>query len=223
MRRLFLFLGALCAAGLMPVFGQDVIPGNRAGAIPAPVPPLATDMTAPGKVVSADAPLSPGDTISISILEDNQPAWKTIITATGEAEISNLGSVKVSGVNAASAASLIRAHLLKNYYNKCTVEVRLLMKTAGYVRPDKVTVAGKVGRPGPQYFSSANPLKLSEAVIISGTSVYSDLKKVQLTRGGQNSYYNVDDITKGGRTDLDVQLKDGDQVFVRERGWVVTQ
>jgi protein involved in polysaccharide export with SLBB domain len=223
MCRFLLILGALGAAGLMSASGQNVIPKNtRPAAEATPVPAMA-DVAATGKVVSSDSRLIPGDYVSIQIKEDNQDAWKTIVTDTGEVEISNLGSVKVAERTASDAASIIRSYLLKDYYHKATVEVKIIKKAQGFVRPDKVTVAGKVGRPGPQYFNDANPLKLSEAVIIAGTSVYSDLKRVQLTRGGQNMYYNVDDMTKGGKTDLDVQLRNGDQIFVRERGWVISQ
>jgi protein involved in polysaccharide export with SLBB domain len=221
MRRFFLFFGALCAAGLMSASGQNTIPrSTRPAEVPAPVP--ATPMSTGGKVVSMDTPLTAGDYVSISIAEDSDPLpWKTYVTSTGEVEINNLGSVKVSGGTAANASALIRNYLLKNYYHQATVEVKILLKATDTISPDKATIAGKVARPGPQYFNAANPLKLSEAVIMAGTTVYSDLKRVQLTRGGQNTYYNVEDITKGGRTELDVQLKNGDQVFVRERGWVI--
>jgi protein involved in polysaccharide export with SLBB domain len=222
MRRFFLFLGALCAAGLTVASGQNVIPNNTRNPAPeSPSAPPTSDVAATGKVVSADSPLIPGDYVSIKIEEDwDEPDWKTVVTDTGEVEINVLGSVKVSDRTAAEAANIIRNYLLKDYYNQATVTVKIIKKAQGFVRPDKVTVAGKVGRPGPQYFNDANPLKLSEAVIIAGTSVYSDLKHVQLTRGGQNVIYNVEDITKNGRTELDVRLRNGDQIFVRERGWV---
>jgi len=71
-----------------------------------------------------------------------------------------------------------------------------------------------VGRPGPQYFTGSNPLKLTEAVIVSVTNLYSEIRKVRLTRGGRSSDHNVELIMKEGRTDLDVSLQDGDQIFI---------
>ena len=88
------------------------------------------------------------------------------------------------------------------------------------IRPFKVVVAGKVGRPGPQYFTNAGPLSLSEAVVVAGTNLYSDLSKVRLTRAGKSTDYNVEQISKG-KTELDVTLQDGDQVYVPARTWII--
>jgi protein involved in polysaccharide export with SLBB domain len=54
-------------------------------------------------------------------------------------------------------------------------------------------------------------------VIVAGVTAFSDLRRVQLTRGGQNTVYDVDAITKKGQTNLDVKLQSGDQIFVREK------
>ncbi len=217
MRRFFQFLGALCAAGILSASAQNVIPGNKRPPEAEPLPAAPAGEMSSGKVIPADSPLVPGDFVSVQIVEDRQDPWKTIVTDAGEIEISNLGSVKVAGGTAADAASLVRNYLLKDYYKKATVLVKIIRKSATTNRPDKATIAGKVGRPGPQYFNAANPLKLSEAVIVAGTTVYSDLRRVQLTRGGVNTIYNVEEITKGGRTDLDIPLKNGDQIFVRDK------
>jgi len=220
MRQFFLLLGLL-AVGLMPAFGQNTIPGNNRTSAPeaAPVPSV-VPLGGSGKVISADSQLVPMDAVSIRIVDDNEPPWKTIVTDSGMVELGNLGNVKVSGMTANGAASAIRNYLLKDYYKKVTVEVVITQKALSAQRPDKVTVAGKVGRPGPQYFNAANPLTLSEAVIMANTSVYSNLKNVQLTRGGVKQTINVEGITKGGQTNMDIQLRDGDQVYVFEKGIV---
>jgi putative heme-binding domain-containing protein len=78
----------------------------------------------------------------------------------------------------------------------------------------KAVISGKVARPGPQFFTDANPLKLSEAIINAKSTPFSDLRKVRLTRGGQSVEYNVEKILKEGRKDLDVPLQDGDVIYV---------
>jgi protein involved in polysaccharide export with SLBB domain len=110
--------------------------------------------------------------------------------------------------------------LKQKYYHQATVEVGVLRKAVGTVRPYKVVIAGKVSRPGPQYFTSANPLKLTEAVIVAGTNLYSEQRKVRLTRGGNSTEHNVDAIMREGRTDRDIVLQDGDQVFIPAKGIV---
>ena len=168
-----------------------------------------------GMTVSRDTKLTAGDEVTIKIVEDHEPALRTIVTDTGEVELNGLGRVLVSGRSSMEAESLIASYLKQRYYNRATVEVGVVKKALGAgARPFKVLVTGKVGRPGPQYFTGTNPLKLTEAVMVAGTSVYSDLKKVRLSRGGQTSDHDVKSITKDGRTDLDVPLKDGDQIYV---------
>jgi polysaccharide export outer membrane protein len=215
-----LLLGALCA--LLPLSGsaQNTVRGNSPTA-PAPAAialPSAGDTSTVGILVPANSKLSPGDVVSIRIVEDNEDAWKTVVTDTGDVELPAMGSVSVANRTASEASVVVGSYLRGKYYNKATVEFKILRKST--VRPDKVTVAGKVQRPGPQYFTETSPLKLSEAVIVAGTTAFSNLDKVQLTRRGQNTVYNVTEITKRGRTDLDITLQNGDQIFIFEKGIV---
>ena len=168
-----------------------------------------------GITVSRDTKLTAGDEITILIKEDHDPALRTIVTDTGEVELNGLGRVFVSGKSSMEAESLIASYLRQRYYNQATVEVGVVRKAIGQgARPFKVLVTGKVGRPGPYYFTEASPLKLTEAVMVAGVGAYSELKKVRLSRGGRTTDHDVKAITKEGRTDLDVPLKDGDQIYV---------
>ncbi|MEO6789088.1 MAG: polysaccharide biosynthesis/export family protein [Chthoniobacteraceae bacterium] len=172
--------------------------------------------------VSRDTKLTAGDEITVMIKEDRDPALKTIVTDTGEVELNGLGRVYVAGKSSTEAEAIIASYLKQRYYHRATVEVGVVKKALGTVRPNKAVIAGKVGRPGPQYFTGANPLKLTEAIIIAGTTLYSDLRRVHLTRGGHVTEHNVQQVMKEGRTDLDVPLQDGDQIFVPPRPFVLT-
>ncbi len=220
--RLF-FLGAMCALFTAATSAQNTIPGNtRTGPAPAPVPAVvASEAATAGVAVTADSKLVPGDFVSIQIEEDREDPWKTVVTDAGEVEISNLGSVRVLDRTASDAEAVIGAYLRQKYYHRATVRVKIIQKVRGAIQASKVNVAGKVQRAGPQFFNEKNvPLKVSEAVIVAGTTAFSDLRKVQLTRGGRNIIVDVDAIIKNGRTDLDMPLSNGDQIFVRERSWV---
>jgi protein involved in polysaccharide export with SLBB domain len=222
MRSCLHLFGAFCALFTVAASAQNVIPNNNRSAAPAAVTPLpsASEVSATGKIVSADSKLIPNDIVTVQIEEDREAPWKTAITDTGEVDLNILGSVRVAGKTTAEAEVIVGAYLRQKYYHRATVSMKIVSKAQGYVRPDKVTVAGKIQRAGPQYFNDANPLKLSEAVIVAGTTVFSNLSNVQLTRNGQNTIYDVEAITKKGRTDLDVKLQNGDQIFVREKNWV---
>ena len=181
--------------------------------VPAAVPQVG------GVTVPLNTKLNARDTISVEIEEDHDPVLITIVTDTGEVELNGLGRVYVSGRTTTEAAALVATYLKQKYYHQATVKIGIKTKATGTgARPFKVLVAGKVGRPGPQYFSAANPLKLTEAVMVGGTGTYSDMKKVKLTRDGRSTEHDVMAIMKG-RTDLDVLLQDGDQIYVPPVTW----
>jgi len=178
-------------------------------AIPSAVPHVG------GVTVPLNSKLTAGDTISVEIEEDHDPLLTTIVTDTGEVELNGLGRVYVAGRTTTEAAAFVATYLKQKYYHQATVKIGIRTKAIGAgARPFKVVISGKVGRPGPQYFTAANPLKLTEAVIVAGTTLYSELRKIRLTRGGQSTEYNVEKIMKEGRTDLDVSLQDGDVIYV---------
>ena len=170
--------------------------------------------------VSRDTKLTAGDEITVVIKEDRDPPLRTIVSDTGEVELNGLGRVFIAGKSSIEAESAIAAYLKQKYYNQATVEVGVVRKAIGTVRPYKVLVTGKVGRQGPQYFTGANPLKLAEAVVVGVPTLYSDLRKVRLTRGGHSTEHNVQEIMKG-QTELDVPLQDGDQINVPARSIII--
>lgn len=204
---------------LATVGAQNTVPSNRpAGAVAPtpqnPNPAIESTASATGVTVSRDSKLTPGDEVSIVIIEDREPAIKTVVTDQGTVDLSGLGEVRVAGISAPEAEGVISRYLTKDFYHQASVRMTIIRKAVGAIRPFKVVIAGKVGRPGPQYFSASAPLKLSEAVIQAGTTLYSDLRKIRLTRRGSSTEHDVRAITKDGRTELDITLQDGDQIYV---------
>ena len=181
--------------------------------------PAAIPHSSGGITVSRDTKLNAGDKVSIVIEEDHDPLpLVTDVTVTGEVQLNGLGSVPVSGRSSAEAEALITSYLKQRYYHRATVKVTVLTKAIGSVRRFKAQVTGKVARPGPAYFDEANPMKLSEAVTSALPPSYAKPDKVRLTRGGKTTEHDVKAILKEGRTDLDVRLQDGDQIYVPEKG-----
>ncbi len=220
MRSCLLILSALGTLIIQPTASaQNTVPSNRpagsAAALPMPTEStIPSTASATGTTVGRDAKLTPGDQVSITIEEDREPGTKTIVTDQGTIDLNGLGEVRVAGLSAPEAESVVGRHLMKDFYHKATVRMTIVQKAVGAIRPAKTVLAGKVGRPGPQYFTAAAPLKLSEAVIQAGPTLYSDLRKVKLTRKGQTTVHDVRAMTKDGRTELDLVLQDGDQIYV---------
>ena len=199
-----------------PVRGvsRPIAPPEDLTSLPAAVPHSSGGIT-----VSRDTKLNAGDKVSIVIEEDHDPLpLVTDVTVTGEVQLNGLGSVPVSGRSSAEAEALITSYLKQRYYHRATVKVTVLTKAIGSVRRFKAQVTGKVSRPGAAYFDEANPMKLSEAVTNAMPTSYAKPDKVRLTRGGRTTEHDVKAILKEGRTDLDVRLQDGDQIYVPEKG-----
>ncbi len=175
-----------------------------------------------GVTVPLNSKLNAGDIITVEIEEDHDPALTTVVTDTGEVELNGLGRVYVAERTTTEAAALVANYLRQKYYHQATVKIGIRTKVSDPTqRPFKVLITGKVGRPGPQYFTAAAPLKLAEAVTVAGTGPWSELRKVKLTRGGRSTEHDVRAIIKDGRTDLDVSLQNGDQVNVPSVVWRV--
>jgi polysaccharide export outer membrane protein len=205
----------VCLVSTAAAEGPDEA-GSRSKAPSAPV----TRDTA-GAAIAPDSKLIPGDEVLISIDEDREPGSKMTITKSGEAELGILGSVKVIGKTPAEAASTIASYLKGRYYRAATVRVQILRKSAGPAVFYKVTVAGAVERPGRQFSPTLSGVTLSAAVTTTGPSIYSELRRVRLTRDGKTTEHDVERIITGGRKDLDVQLRDGDQIYVPKRPLVL--
>jgi protein involved in polysaccharide export with SLBB domain len=221
MRSSLYFLGAL-GAGLTFAAAQNVIPNNSRPVPAAPVAPL-PEARGANRLVPQDSRLGPGDFVSVLIEEDKEKPWELYVTDTGHVDLSRLGAVKVAGRTATEAASFVGIHLREKYYHKATVRFQIIRKAEGSLPALKVTVDGKISRPGRQSFNESDPITLSEAVTNAVYSMYSDVARVRLTRGGQTTTHDVGAIIKKGRSELDIRLQDGDRIYVPEKsGWIVS-
>ncbi len=188
----------------------------EAPAIPAAMPHMG------GITVPLNSKLAAGDLITIKIEEDHDPLLDTAVTDTGEVEINGLGRVYISGRTTTEAAALVATYLKQRYYHQATVHIGIKTKAPGPEnRPFKINVTGKVNRPGSQFFYATAPLKLSEAVTAAGVGQWSKADKIRLTRGGRSTEHDVKMMLKEGRTDLDITLQNGDQIYVPAVTWRV--
>ncbi len=165
--------------------------------------------------------LQPGDQVSLVIVEDNDPApMLRAISAAGELDISPLGRVKVAGLDSAQAAAAIKRFLEADFYYKATV--RLSVERVNVAASmGTVYLSGEVAGVGAQPIYAGRQLMLSQAILnAGGFKRFADSRKVKVTRDerGAPRTYTVDvkQVIERGRTDLDMELKDGDRVFIPE-------
>jgi protein involved in polysaccharide export with SLBB domain len=227
MRSCQLLLGLLGAfVAQYTVSAQNTVGGVRAPVAPPVAVPLQPSVPAGngvGQSVSPNSPLVAGDEVSVLIKEDQQKPWRIRVSDQGKVDFGAMGSVFVAGRTAGDAAGVISAYLKKDYYYQATVQVEIIKKVEGSVPQMKAIIDGKVSRPGPLRFTDSETLSLSEAVTMAVPTDWANLKKVMLTRGATSTEHNVEDIIKGGRSDLDMKLRDGDRIYVPKRGFLIGQ
>ena len=172
-------------------------------------------------IIDPDRKLQPGDQVSLVIVEDNDPVpMLKAVSAAGELDISPLGSVKVAGMNAYQASAAVKKFLEGDFYYKATV--RLSVERVNVAASmGTIYLSGEVTGIGPQPIYAGRQLMLSQAILnAGGFRKFADSRKVKVTRSerGVPQTYIVDvkQVIERGRTDLDMELHDGDRIFVPE-------
>lgn len=171
------------------------------------------------EAVDPDKKLSPGDQVTLEIVEDKDGGIPKVVTATGELDVPPLGRVHVSGKTTIEASSDIRRRLEVDYYYKATVKLSIDRVSPTMVKSGTVYLAGEVRAVGAVEMVSGVPLKLSEAILqAGGFGPWADDRKVQVTRRAGNSTQkitvDVKEVLQKGNVEKDVTLQDGDRVYV---------
>jgi protein involved in polysaccharide export with SLBB domain len=168
------------------------------------------------EAVDPDKRLSPGDQVTLEIVEDKDGGLPRIITATGELDVFPLGRVHVGGKTTREAESEIKRRLEVDYYHRATVKLSIDRVSPTIVKAGQIYLSGEVRAVGPLELVAGTPLKLSEAILSAGGfGPWAEERKVQVTRrNGQREIVDVKDIIKNGKLEKDITLQDGDRVHV---------
>jgi protein involved in polysaccharide export with SLBB domain len=209
-------VAALCAAEVTAA-AQAIpravpVPG-RPGMYAQPGYPAGERMEA----VDPDKKLSPGDQVTYEIVEDKDGGIPRVVSATGELDVPPLGRVKVAGKTTREAEYDLKRRLEVDYYYKATVNLSIDRVSPTIVTSGTVYLAGEVRAVGPVEMISGTPLKLSEAILkAGGFGPWAEERKVQVTRrgGGAPQVIDVKEILQKGRIEKDINLQDGDRVYV---------
>jgi protein involved in polysaccharide export with SLBB domain len=178
----------------------------------------------PAMMVDPDHKLQQGDILSFSIEEDREPATPLQVSAAGEVRIEPLCSVKVAGMTVDEASRTIKRRLDTDFYYSATVRLAL-EQVNQKLSLGFVYLSGEIMKVGSVPVFADRPMKLSEAILnSSGFGQFANMRKVKITRrnksGGPPEVFikDVKAILQEGQTDKDMQLQDGDQIFVPRVG-----
>jgi polysaccharide export outer membrane protein len=159
-----------------------------------------------------------GDKIEITVYKAADLTVTLEVPEAGEIVYPVLGRIKVAGSDADSLARKIASELNRIGYlqnPEVTVSVVEMAKR-------KVFILGAVRNSSQVSFSRAHPMYVTQAIaVVGGFTETADRKDVRIVRrasGGPANvlHVDVDAILEGGKAELDVELKDGDTVFVSE-------
>ncbi len=173
--------------------------------------------------------LSNGDTVSLQIVEDKEAEVEKRVSDTGDLDVPYIGRVHVAGKTCSDAAAHIKKLLEKDFdfYHHATVRLAInqFSKSSGsspsVVAVAKINVSGEnqsLRTPGMQEFPKTEKLTVSAAVLRAGPTMFANQTAVKLTRKKGDTtetiIVNVKKILKEGRLQDDIEVRDGDYIFV---------
>jgi len=162
--------------------------------------------------------------VTLEILEDKALPVVRTVTDTGELDVPVIHRIHVAGKTCSQVAAQITKMLEADYYNKATVFLgidRINRAKAG--NASKVFISGQVKQPGAQEIPAGDKLTVSGAVVKAGGGTqFANLRKVRLARKskdgtGKTITVDVKAIIEEGKMEKDIQLEDGDYIFVPQR------
>jgi protein involved in polysaccharide export with SLBB domain len=171
--------------------------------------------------------LSPGDKVSVriledKILEDKEPLKALIVTDSRELDAPYIGRVSVAGKTCKEVASQLKGLLEKEYYYRATVIVGLdsVNKLRG-----KAYVQGQVRNQGPIDLLFDQKVTAGKAILMAGGfSDFANKKKIKVIRTasepeGKAQTFEIDmeAVLEHGETEKDILLEPNDYIIVPAR------
>ncbi|MGF1553667.1 MAG: polysaccharide biosynthesis/export family protein [Paracoccaceae bacterium] len=233
------------ALGTGPTGGTGVPTGPSQGvAVPgfAPAPgglgaPTGTPEVDPGSitVVDEDFQLRPGDSISVSVLEDASLNRTLLVRPDGKVSMPIAGTIDASGRTPEEVEQIILRGLSEDFITAPTVDVSLaglgpfnarIVQELLAEQDDvgQVFVLGEVARPGGFPFETGEPFNILQALALAGgPSVFAATRRIQLRRkiegaAGALYLFDYDAVLDGAPLAEIVPVVDGDVIVVPERG-----
>ena len=159
--------------------------------------------------------LSPGDVIAIKVYLESSMDRELRINGDGTITYPMAGNIQIAGLTVTEAENKISG-LLSAYYRN--PQVNVVIKN---YNNKKIAIYGQVHKPSAMSLPAENKMTLMEAITSAGgfTSIAntSKVRIVRMIEGKQQMLeIDVNQITKNGHKDLDIELMAGDLIYVPE-------
>jgi polysaccharide biosynthesis/export protein len=178
-------------------------------------------------VTAADAQtLKPGDTLSISVLQDPKLDRTVVVDPSGEIAFPLAGHIRARGLTPQALERILIAKLKDNYKDD-HLDVTIAVANSPKDIPEedlkpKIFITGEVQRPGPYIIRQSTTL-MQAIALAGGIGPFAARKRIQVRRrmpGGDETIFMFDYKAYEAGADLEgnISLRAGDVIMVPERG-----
>lgn len=163
--------------------------------------------------------LGEGDRLNVSIFEAPELKSSSRIGARGMISLPLIGVINIKGLTVREAEQAIEDRFREQYIKDPHVTVFVEEYVSG-----KITVLGSVKKPG-TYNNLTRQKVLDVLALAEGLNEKAG-RVVQVRRAGEDAnqptvyLIDIDDIILKGRTDVNIEVKSGDSLYVPEAGTV---
>lgn len=170
--------------------------------------------------------LKPGDTLSITVLQDPKLDRTVTVDPGGEIAFPLAGHLRARGLTPEALERILKARLKSNFKDdELDVTVGVLSAPKDVPEEDlkpKIFVTGEVVRPGPYVVRQKTTL-MQAISLAGGIGPYAAKRRIQVRRRAPNGYeaifmFNYTAYEAGADLEGNIVLHAGDVILVPERG-----
>jgi polysaccharide export outer membrane protein len=170
----------------------------------------AADADMPGKNPTATRDpfvIGPDDGLFIRVWHDADLSGAVNVGPDGMISMQLIHEVRAAGLTAEQLEGVIKKRL-SEFINEPDVNVQVIrVSSRTYI------IQGQVQRTG--VFPLTKPTTVLEALVNGGGfRDFSNTKKIYVLRGSKRIFFNYNDVSKGKHMDQNIEVQNGDQIFV---------
>lgn len=169
--------------------------------------------------------ITPGDRLTVTVLEDPNLNSTVLVRPDGRITLPIAGSVEVVGRTPEQVQAILRDRLRNSFAVVPSVTVAVVGVAEPEDKPDVIYVLGEVNRPGALEVLPPRTLTVLQAIAqAGGLGRFARGEAIQIRRidpaTGQETIFAFDyrELEAGRALPTNIQLIDGDVIFVPERG-----
>ncbi len=170
--------------------------------------------------------LKPGDTLSITVLQDPKLDRNVVVSPSGEIAFPLAGHIRARGLTAQALENILKAKLKGNYKDE-NLDVTVAVANSPKDIPEedlkpKIFITGEVSRPGS--YVVRQPTTLMQAISLAGgVGPFAAKQRIQVRRRGAGGdetifMFNYKAYEAGMDLEGNIRLRAGDVIMVPERG-----